>query len=174
MKFRVFSFIFLFGLSLSGSAAIAQTTITYTVEYTYDAQSRLTEAFYSGNASIAYNYDTTGNLLTVTTEAADDVATEEETGLPVRFELQGNYPNPFNPVTTIVFDLPETAQVGVEMIDVLGRRVLVLPARTVQAGFRRALSVDASELASGVYFYRLRVQTKERVQVKTGRVVMIK
>lgn len=174
MKFRVFSFSFLFGLALSASAAFAQTTITYAVEYTYDAQSRLTRASYSGNASVTYNYDTTGNLLGVVTDAADDVATEEETGLPVRFELQGNYPNPFNPVTTILFDLPETAQVQVELIDVLGRRVLALPARTVQAGFRRALSVDASELASGVYFYRVSVKTKARVQVKTGRVVMIK
>ncbi len=88
--------------------------------------------------------------------------------------LQGNYPNPFNPTTTIQFDLPEPAKVSVEIVDVLGRVVLALPVRAVEAGAGRALEIDAGSLASGTYFYRLTAQTATDIMVRTGQMLLIK
>ena len=85
----------------------------------------------------------------VITADEPDVASE----LPTTFELLGNYPNPFNPSTTISFDLPQTAEVTIEIIDMLGRSVMTLPAKQMEAGAKRTVEVNASNLASGAYLY---------------------
>ena len=54
--------------------------------------------------------------------------------VPQAFTLLGNYPNPFNPATTIALELAEPASVGVALFDLLGRAVLTVPARAMQAG----------------------------------------
>jgi hypothetical protein len=97
-------------------------------------------------------------------------ALAESTERPERFSLLGNYPNPFNPTTSIVFDLPEEAAVEVAVYDLLGHQVLALPARTFEAGSGRRLTVDASTLASGVYVYRLLAGREAR----SGRFVVLK
>jgi PKD repeat protein len=79
--------------------------------------------------------------------------------VPEHFALSQNFPNPFNPETTIRFDLPEEAEVRLELFDVLGQRVKVLVDEERPAG-RYRLRWDGrnemgSEVASGVYFYRL-------------------
>lgn len=94
--------------------------------------------------------------------------------LPETVALSGNYPNPFNPSTTIVFDLSETAEVSVEILDLLGRRVMTLPARQIEAGAARTVEVEASNLASGTYLYRLITRTATETRVKTGRMMLIK
>ena len=94
--------------------------------------------------------------------------------LPTTFELLGNYPNPFNPSTTISFDLPQTAEVTVEIIDMLGRSVMTLPAKQMEAGAARTVEVNASNLASGAYLYRLIATTATETLVKTGRMMLIK
>ena len=99
-----------------------------------------------------------------------DVAAE----LPTTFELFGNYPNPFNPSTTISFDLPQTAEVSIQIIDMLGRSVMTLPAKQMEAGAKRTVEVDASNLASGAYLYRLVAKTATETMVKTGRMMLIK
>ena len=91
-----------------------------------------------------------------------------------RYELRGNYPNPFNPATRIQFDLPETADVTVEIIDMLGRNVMTLPARQFEAGVGRNVEVNATNLASGTYLYRVIAQTATDTMVKTGRMMLIK
>ncbi|MFH1861371.1 MAG: T9SS type A sorting domain-containing protein, partial [bacterium] len=63
-------------------------------------------------------------------------------------------PNPFNPSTTIRFGLPETQQVRLAVFDVQGRQVAVLVDGWREAGYHEAL-FDGSDLASGVYYYRL-------------------
>ncbi len=95
--------------------------------------------------------------------------TEPEGSLPTEFTLQGNYPNPFNPTTTIQFDLPETADVTVQILDLLGREVLSLPSQTVDAGSGRSIQINASSLASGIYLYRVIAHgaTTTSIQVKT-------
>lgn len=79
-------------------------------------------------------------------------ATPED--IPTAFVLHGNYPNPFNPSTTITFDLPVPAEVTITVFDLLGRRVAILKAGLQQAG-RREIRWDATQVASGLYLYRL-------------------
>jgi len=89
----------------------------------------------------------TGVLCTSTAaEASDD--------LPSEYRLGENYPNPFNPTTTIQIDLAETVQVSLALYDMLGQEVLRLESGTVAAG-THMYSVDASMLPSGTYLYRL-------------------
>jgi len=79
---------------------------------------------------------------------------EDRAGIPTSYTLHGNYPNPFNPTTTIQIDLPETAHVTLAVYDILGHVVLRLESGRVPAGRHRYV-VDASRLPSGVYLYRL-------------------
>ncbi|MEQ9104801.1 MAG: T9SS type A sorting domain-containing protein [Rhodothermales bacterium] len=74
--------------------------------------------------------------------------------LPTEFVLTGNYPNPFNPQTSIQFGLPEAAHVTLAVYDLMGRRVRVLIDGTMSAGMHQA-SFDAGSLPSGAYLYQL-------------------
>lgn len=73
---------------------------------------------------------------------------------PERFELIGNYPNPFNASTSIYFTLPGTAQVTIEVFDVSGANVAEIDGGLFNPG-NHSMNFDASDLTSGIYFYRL-------------------
>ncbi|MDX2128194.1 MAG: T9SS type A sorting domain-containing protein [Chloroherpetonaceae bacterium] len=70
------------------------------------------------------------------------------------FELQQNYPNPFNPSTSIRFQLPQSGLVQLEVFDLLGRKVATLINARQESGSYE-VNFNASQLSSGVYFYRL-------------------
>jgi PKD repeat protein len=74
--------------------------------------------------------------------------------LPDRVTLFENYPNPFNPTTTISFSLPATMQVKLEVFNVLGQKVTTLVDDLLEAGQHR-VDWNAENVASGVYFYTL-------------------
>jgi Secretion system C-terminal sorting domain len=76
--------------------------------------------------------------------------------LPHKILLCQNYPNPFNPSTTIKFELPGTSDVRLTVYDMVGREVSVLVNEKREAGVHE-VKCDGSNLASGVYFYRLQV-----------------
>ena len=76
---------------------------------------------------------------------------------PLRFRLAQNYPNPFNPVTNITFQIPEGGPVSLIVYDVSGKEVVSLVNEKMERGSYQA-SFDASRLASGVYFYRLKTE----------------
>jgi hypothetical protein len=88
---------------------------------------------------------------------------ELASALPNRFVLHQNYPNPFNPNTTIKFELPQSSAVRLSVYDMLGREVSVLANERRDAGVHE-VRFDGSNLASGVYFYRL--QAGDFVQAK--------
>ena len=74
--------------------------------------------------------------------------------LPTSFALNNNYPNPFNPETTISFEVPTTSRIQVIVYDMLGRQVEVLADATFEPG-QHAIRFSASNLSSGLYLYRL-------------------
>jgi photosystem II stability/assembly factor-like uncharacterized protein len=84
-------------------------------------------------------------------------------GLPSAVVLKPNYPNPFNPSTTIEFELNAHQQVVLEIVDVLGRRVQLLMNQECGAGTHR-IRWDAANFAAGVYFARLRTGSFELVR----------
>jgi uncharacterized delta-60 repeat protein len=83
-----------------------------------------------------------------------DAAENDWSTVPVSTRLLGNYPNPFNPSTTISYDLAVDAIVRLVVYDPLGREVMVLIDGFETAG-RHEVVLDGSRLASGIYFYRL-------------------
>jgi hypothetical protein len=68
------------------------------------------------------------------------------------------HPNPFNPSTTISFDLPERTHLELAVYDILGRRVAILLNDVRERG-SHSIQFDGSKLASGIYFCQLRTQT---------------
>ncbi len=97
-----------------------------------------------------------------------DVAPEDGQ-IPVSFELAQNYPNPFNPTTTINFSIPKASDVTLTVYDALGREVAKLVDEQMAAG-KYSVNWNASNNASGIYFYR--ITTNENVQVK--KMVLVK
>ena len=77
--------------------------------------------------------------------------------MPQSFRLNQNFPNPFNPATTITFELPQASDVRLSLFDLLGREISVLLNERRTAGVH-AVRLDGSSLASGVYFYRLQAR----------------
>ncbi|CUT02297.1 carbohydrate-binding module family 20 domain-containing protein [Candidatus Chrysopegis kryptomonas] len=79
----------------------------------------------------------------------------KETGeVPLTYELYQNYPNPFNPTTTIKYSIPNTERVTLKIYNILGQEVATLIDEEQKPGVYE-LKFDATNLASGVYFYRL-------------------
>ncbi|HLF13756.1 MAG TPA: SdrD B-like domain-containing protein [Bacteroidota bacterium] len=76
------------------------------------------------------------------------------TAVPVEFALYQCYPNPFNPVTTIVYALPGRQEAVIRIYNILGEEVATLLEATQEAGIHR-VTFDAAHLSSGIYFYRL-------------------
>jgi flagellar hook assembly protein FlgD len=81
-------------------------------------------------------------------------------GLPEVFALHNNYPNPFNPVTNISYDIPEVAQVTLEIYNVTGQKVRTLAQGQHEPGRYRiqwnATNDYGNPLSSGMYIYRIR------------------
>jgi Lamin Tail Domain/Secretion system C-terminal sorting domain len=88
---------------------------------------------------------------------------EVEIGIPTEFEVAQNFPNPFNPTTSISFSLPEKANVEVVIYSMLGEIVHTLVNSEMEAGKYR-YDFNASNLSSGTYIYR--VSTGNNVEVR--------
>ncbi len=88
---------------------------------------------------------------------------------PEQISLEQNYPNPFNPVTIITFEMPVNDHVRLEVFDVLGQRISTLINEQISAG-QHQVQFDASDLNSGVYFYRLETDTF----VETRKMMLVK
>lgn len=102
------------------------------------------------------------------------ISTEDENVLPESFDLKGNYPNPFNPTTSIEFDLPEAADVTINVVDMLGRVVMNIPGQQFQAGRSHQIQLDASSIASGVYVYQVIAQGSQATYTESATMTLIK
>lgn len=89
--------------------------------------------------------------------------------LPVEFALLQNYPNPFNTSTRISFELPKASHINISVYNAIGEMVTTLANEIFEAG-RYSRIFDASELSTGIYFYRL---TSDNITF-TKKMLMIK
>jgi hypothetical protein len=91
------------------------------------------------------------------------------------YKLFENYPNPFNPTTTIRYSVPELSAVTLEIYDISGRLVSELVHSDIQAG-THTLDFDGSSLASGIYVYKIKANSLESPKEfsKVGRMVLLK
>ncbi|MEO6695349.1 MAG: T9SS type A sorting domain-containing protein [Ignavibacteria bacterium] len=87
-----------------------------------------------------------------------DLQNEVSIGIPEKYSLSQNYPNPFNPNTVISYQLAVSSITSLKIYDVLGNEVATLVNEKQNAGYYE-VDFDGSNLASGVYFYKLWVST---------------
>jgi hypothetical protein len=94
---------------------------------------------------------------------------ENRTDIPKDFSLNQNFPNPFNPTTTISFSLPKQSFVSLKVFDLLGREAATVVSEEFSAG-NYTKQWNAANIPSGVYFYRLRAgsftETKKLLLLK--------
>ena len=90
----------------------------------------------------------------VSTEGATGISDDDDYDAIPGPLLLGNYPNPFNAMTVIRYDLPSASDVTVEIYDILGHNLETLVREVQQAGYHQ-ISWDATGRSSGVYFYRI-------------------
>jgi hypothetical protein len=97
------------------------------------------------------------------------VGNDKNSGIVREYILHQNYPNPFNPTTVISYQVPTNSKVELKVYDVLGREVETLVNERQNAG-EYSVTFDASNLSSGVYFYKLQterfLETKQMVLIK--------
>jgi len=92
----------------------------------------------------------------------------DEEIIPSEFSLSQNYPNPFNPTTTIEFGIKDNGNYTIKLYNLLGQEVRTLINENMNPGMYK-VSLNASDLASGVYFYRL---TGDKVNLTKKMVLM--
>jgi|GEM_PF-547529 len=101
--------------------------------------------------------------------ANGSVGVNDRASIPTSIKLNDNYPNPFNPATTISYEINVNADVTLQVFNILGQVVSEMKQLNVQAG-KSSFTFNASGLASGVYFYQLKVHNLTNAQVTNTRV----
>lgn len=94
-------------------------------------------------------------------------------GVPTKYGLSQNYPNPFNPTTKIDYDIPYNGRVSIVMYDITGREIANIVNEVQTAGYY-TVEFNASNFASGVYFYRIIVKDGQNDFIMTKKMVLVK
>ena len=132
----------------------------------YSCSSILGETFVGSGSNEQYYLSCGSQFVKVNTITG--VHRTENSSLPDRYSLSQNYPNSFNPSTTIRYDLPRAANVTLRIFNALGQVVAVLVNREMEAGYHQVHW--SATLPSGVYFYRLQageyVETRKMMFLK--------
>ena len=92
---------------------------------------------------------------------------------PGKFNLNQNYPNPFNPFTTIEYAVPYESNISLKVYDISGKEIKIIKAGKLKPGYYTE-DFDASGLASGVYLYRLAMNSAKGNFVSSKKMVLIK
>jgi len=145
-----------------GNLIAGKGTITTPTEYSYNDRPntgnynyRLKQIDFNG----AFSYHALSNEVIV--------------GLPTVYSISQNYPNPFNPSTKIDFELPYDSKVSILLYDISGREVGKLVNEQLTAGYHN-VQFNGSNLASGMYFYRISANGGSQNFISTKKMVLIK
>jgi hypothetical protein len=139
---------------------------TYYIDYDYAYTDGYTDdiVYYDVRARLYYNsnysypdalYEAAFGELAPLIEQNDKPISSIVEEVPTEYSIT-NYPNPFNPTTTINYQLPENGFVTIKVYDMLGKEVAVLVNETKSAGYYK-VDFNASKLTSGVYVYTIQV-----------------
>jgi hypothetical protein len=124
---------------------------------------------YSGIIEIVHNALGSPDSVNVSGDGVTGIDDELLNTIPIEFVVYQNFPNPFNPKTSIIFGLPEASEVKLTLYNFLGEEVASLFEGYTNAGYHQ-VEFDASKLASGVYFYKIQagdfIETKKMVLMK--------
>jgi len=162
---------------------VTEYTNTYTLIQTTTANSFIDlEYFNAPNAGDFHCYykirakDINGNFSAFTSElstraesANKQLLKGEKDSEKLEFRLDENYPNPFNPTTTINYQINEKGFVNLKVYDIIGKEVAILVNETQNSG-KYSVSFNASNLPSGVYIYSLRVNNF----IKNNKMTLVK
>lgn len=110
----------------------------------------------------------------IVTVSLTQVHTEDEFSAPNSYKLHQNWPNPFNPLTTIRYDIPELSSITITIYDLLGRQVRTLLDQVEEPGYKSiqwdATNDQGQPVSAGIYLYRINVgsftQTKKMVLLR--------
>ena len=151
-------------LTIEGDGTVAANPAPMAKFYIPGTVVTLTATPDSGSYFVRWTGDVTGldnpvqvtmdgdKQITATFSVRTDVA--ETAVIPTAYRLDQNYPNPFNPMTTIRFDLKQAGHTTLKVYDMLGREVMTLVDKQMEAG-RYKVVFHIPNLASGVYFYKI-------------------
>ncbi|MCC6865543.1 MAG: T9SS type A sorting domain-containing protein [Ignavibacteria bacterium] len=102
-----------------------------------------------------------------------DLANDVDIGKPLNFDVSQNYPNPSNPRSKIDYEIPVSGKVAIKIYNLLGQEVVSIMNEVKEAGYYTA-EFDGTNLASGVYIYRLIAEGEGEKFVKTMKMVLVK
>jgi hypothetical protein len=164
------------GYLASSSTALASSSVSpnllpFNTWYTLGSDSATLTTAFVQNAKIkcvvtdTKSNTATSSIITVTVSSTSSsvekeqtavakISTAQEVELPTSYAVEQNYPNPFNPSTVINYQLPKDGLVSLKVYDILGREVRTL-VNEIKSPGKYSVSFNASNLASGIYFYRL-------------------
>ena len=153
------------GLAIDGDANIYVscwgTNSVYRYDNAFSLPAELVSSGHSGPADIFYNqqdnilaipnyYSNRVDFIPITPADVDEISSQ----IPQTVALSQNYPNPFNPSTTINFHIPERSFTSLYIFNQLGEKISTLIEEELESG-KYEVNFDASNLPSGVYFYRI-------------------
>ena len=149
-------------------------TIGATVNSTKDTGSPSSPAagvVFLDKANLLYQQGSGVDKMVITNNVTPVVSNGQiSSEIPVAFGLSQNYPNPFNPATQIKYDIAKASYVSIKVFDVLGNEVAAVFNGNLAAG-KYSADFNASNLATGIYFYSLvvdgqKIDTKKMILVK--------
>lgn len=149
------------GFNVNGSSVKVKYWDSQNKKWTYVSNTN----FNSSNSTVSLSQSHVSNFYIVTANKVTEV-TKQKNYIPDTFTLKQNFPNPFNPSTTIDFILGHNSFVNLSVFNILGQKVKTLINRQMTNGSHR-VEFNASELSSGIYFYRLSAGEYNKVMKMT-------
>ena len=134
--------------------------LTQITETTYNDLSVDGEYYYRVSA-----FDLNGNEseLSASVQVTTELLSNDLLDIPTEFALNGCYPNPFNPSTTVEYAIPEISNVKISILDITGREVDILINGIQTPGFHQ-IKWDAQNLPAGIYMVMMRTDDFTQVQ----------